>query len=678
MTLTRFVDSKGQLVVVGKELGVGGQGAVHLVEGRPNEVAKVYLKSPSAADVRKLEAQVQACRPEILSISAWPSALLKTSSGSVQGLIMPLVDLAEYTEIHNLFGPASRRKYFPKADWASLILVARNVARAFAVIHDGNHVVGDVSSRNILVSQQGTLKLIDTDSFQVRSGQTVFPCPVGTAESTPPELQGQTFGTFIRTTNHDLFGMAVIIFQLLFQGRHPYSGIHSDGTMPNPAQAIKNNKFAYSQHVRGVRPPPQTLQLDDLPSDVAVLFERAFAPSTNPRPTAKEWDQGLASLARTVATCPQDATHKHVRGKRCPWCAHNQSATAKGGFVPNAKRLDIHQELNRVWQGAQKIHKPSAPQHVWTPTKIMPLSLKYPNLSMMAPLPVPTARLMWARVRTFFALMMFCLLAVMIWRGGDLTTEVGLGAIAWIMLATSNGNHIRAAHKAAQEKQDRGAIERYEQEKNDIRTQLQAHIDEAQKNLKELQIRQQTESALVKYQSAFERLEAQRTNILALAADEAGAIHGIQDVYRQAALDQYLKQQVLTPGLIAGVGEAAVSKLQKFGVWTAYDVNEHVRSVSGINRSRADHLLLWRKAHEGFFNFDATSIPAGQVSAALIERDQKILSMVQVLSGDINKLASDIKNWKGVEDAIGVELREKLVVVEQCKIGLKQLNELWP
>ena len=166
MTLNRFVDSRGQVVVLGKELGVGGQGAVHLVDGRPDEVVKVYLKPPSAADVRKLEAQVQACRPDILSVSAWPSALLKSSSGGVQGLIMPLVDPAAYTEIHNLFGPASRRRHFPKADWAFLIHVARNVTRAFAVIHGGNHVVGDVSSRNILVSQQGTLKLIDTDSFQ--------------------------------------------------------------------------------------------------------------------------------------------------------------------------------------------------------------------------------------------------------------------------------------------------------------------------------------------------------------------------------------------------------------------------------------------------------------------------------------------------------------------------------
>ena len=680
MPLTRFVDSRGQVVVVGRELGVGGQGAVHLVDGRPGEVAKVYLKPPSAADVRKLEAQVQACRPDILSVSAWPSALLKTTSGSVQGLIMPLVDPAHYTEIHNLFGPASRRKHFPKADWAFLIHVARNVARAFAVIHDGTHVVGDVSSRNILVSQQGILKLIDTDSFQVRSGQTVFPCPVGTPDSTPPELQGQAFGTFIRTTNHDLFGMALIIFQLLFQGRHPYSGIHTDGSTPSPAEAIKRNKFAYSENpgLKDVRSPPLTLQLSDLSSEVGSLFERAFASSEGPRPTAKEWDKALAVLAQSLAVCSQDSTHKYVRGKHCPWCKHNLGATLKRGFSPSVKRLNVHQELNRVWQDVQKIPKPAAPQHTWIPAKVAPLSLKYPNIPMLPPLPMPKARLIWAKVRTFIGLMMLCLLAVMIWREINIQLDAVLGALTWLVLATSNSKNILNKHNKNQIKRDREIIEKYEVEKDNLRILLQAYSEEAQKELKGLQDRKQNNSALAKYQAAFQRIEAQRNSILMLATEDASIIEIAQSTHRQIALDAYLKQQILSAGIIPGIGDIAVSNLRKSGVLTAYDVTEKVRTIAGVGPSRATGLLLWRKAYEGFFNFDPNDIPVGKIESALIEHDQKISSSIQALSRDINKTASDVKDWQGIEESINFEIREKLGVIEQCKMSLNHLNELWP
>ena len=41
-------------IVLGKELGRGGEGAVHPVVGVPDLVAKIYLKPPSAHKVEKL------------------------------------------------------------------------------------------------------------------------------------------------------------------------------------------------------------------------------------------------------------------------------------------------------------------------------------------------------------------------------------------------------------------------------------------------------------------------------------------------------------------------------------------------------------------------------------------------------------------------------------------------
>ena len=678
MTINRFVDSRGQVVVLGKELGVGGQGAVHLVDGRPHEVVKVYLRPLSAADVRKLEAQVQACRPEILSVSAWPSALLKNSSGGVQGLIMPLVDPAAYTEIHNLFGPASRRKHFPKADWAFLIHVARNVARAFTVIHGGSHVVGDVSSRNILVSQQGTLKLIDTDSFQVHSGQTVFPCPVGTAESTPPELQGQTFGTFIRSANHDLFGMAVLIFQLLFQGRHPYSGVHADGSTPNPAEAIRSNSFAYAGSPRGVRPPPQTLVLNDLPADVGLLFERAFAPSAVSRPTAREWEQGLAGLSQSLVQCNQDAGHKHVRGKRCPWCALNQGVTAKSGFTSGAKRLDVHQELNRIWQGVTAVPRPAAPPTVMLPGSVTALPVQVPLPPTLAEVPLPVWRLRAARARRAVAVLLFGVLAVLLWRGGGLLPELGVGLIAWILFINSNSRRIRTAHLRVQHDRHQAIVRRYEGEKHALRAGLLADSQQLQSQLNTLYSRQRNESALAKYQHAVNGAEARRKSILALAAEERTLLQGVQERHRKAALEQYLRRQVLTANEVWGIGPHLIVNLNRKGVCSAWEINEQVRWIAGIGPKRAGELLRWRQTREGFFHFDPASVPAAELAAAVNAHDQKVLAQLQLLSAEVSQLASAARTWLVLDEVVARDIRAKLVEVEQRRLALQNVEELWP
>jgi DNA-binding helix-hairpin-helix protein with protein kinase domain len=48
------------------------------------------------------------------------------------------------------------------------------------------------------------------------------------AQFTPPEIQkSRQHFRMERTANHDNFGLAILIFQLLFFGRHPYSGVYS-------------------------------------------------------------------------------------------------------------------------------------------------------------------------------------------------------------------------------------------------------------------------------------------------------------------------------------------------------------------------------------------------------------------------------------------------------------------
>ena len=129
-----------------------------------------------------------------------------------------------HLEIHHLYSVAQRKKDFPEADLGFLLHTARNCAIAFEAVHGHGHVVGDVNQKNVMVSKKGIVAFVDCDSFQVAEGARIFRCGVGVPEYTPPELHGKNFASLDRAANHDLFGLAVLVFHLLMMGRHPFSG----------------------------------------------------------------------------------------------------------------------------------------------------------------------------------------------------------------------------------------------------------------------------------------------------------------------------------------------------------------------------------------------------------------------------------------------------------------------
>ena len=141
--------------------------------------------------------------------------------------------IGQAEEVHALHSPKSRLQKFPEASWAFLIYAATNIARAIAVMHEHGFVVGDVNPKNILVTRKATITLLDCDSFQITADGKTYRCEGGFPEYTPPELQGVAFRDVERNEQHDCFGLAVVIFQLLFLGRHPFSGrFLGEGEMP--------------------------------------------------------------------------------------------------------------------------------------------------------------------------------------------------------------------------------------------------------------------------------------------------------------------------------------------------------------------------------------------------------------------------------------------------------------
>src|SRR5258708_28260239 len=186
----QFYNPRGQFVNLGSELKRGGEGTVYEVEGHSDLVAKVYHKEVRPNNTEKLSTMVSFRTERLLKLSAWPIDTLHHRPGeSLRGFLMPRI--SNHADIHVLYGVKSRLIEFPDACWPFLIQAAANIARAFAVVHEHGHVIGDVNHGGIVFGRHATVRLVDSDSFQITAYGKRFLCEVGFPDFTPPELQRQ-------------------------------------------------------------------------------------------------------------------------------------------------------------------------------------------------------------------------------------------------------------------------------------------------------------------------------------------------------------------------------------------------------------------------------------------------------------------------------------------------------
>ncbi|MDK7181605.1 hypothetical protein QP446_12750, partial [Corynebacterium riegelii] len=91
-------------------------------------------------------------------------------------------------------------------------------------------------------------------------------------------------------------------------GRHPYSGVPLISDAGNALETdITHFRYAYASdnQRRGLKPPPRSIPLSMLPSDVEAMFQQAFTESgvATGRPTAKAWVAALDLLRQQLKKC---------------------------------------------------------------------------------------------------------------------------------------------------------------------------------------------------------------------------------------------------------------------------------------------------------------------------------------------------------------------------------------
>ena len=356
-------DGRREPVRLGLRLAEGGDAAVHAVEGHPALVAKVYHDPGTEPRRRaKLDAML-AAPPEGAGGAdvrlAWPVALLEDGGdGPPAGFLMPRVDLDRAVVLEMLLTGRARRAAGLSDAYRDRVAAAANLAAAVAALHArGDHVV-DLKPSNAHVYRGSFLvALLDCDGMSVAApdGAGRFPAHQYTDGYIAPEALRAKARPEDLGEAQDRFALAVVVFQLLNRGLHPFQGVPAPGAeVPTTdGERVAAGLYPYGPGGAGrLTPPPRSLY-GGFDAATQRLFDRAFAGGAG-RPTAQEWWAHLRGLLDSgLRPCAADADHARFGERPCAVCGGGAGSSVVEAPTPEAERaaeyaLSLHERHGRT------------------------------------------------------------------------------------------------------------------------------------------------------------------------------------------------------------------------------------------------------------------------------------------------------------------------------------------
>jgi DNA-binding helix-hairpin-helix protein with protein kinase domain len=593
MAQTAFFDDQGRRIVLGAELGRGGEATVYSIEGQPELVAKIYHQPPSPEKTEKLSQMVQLQSDRLLALSAWPISTLSLSRNNKSATGFLMKNVARFKDIHLLYSPKSRTREFPpRANWRFLIHTASNVARAFAAIHDHGHVIGDVNQSNVRVSPETAIViLVDCDSFQISANGKIYPCEVGVPLYTPPELQDTEFREVVRTPNHDNFGLAVLIFHLLFMGRHPFAGkFLGHGEMPIE-KAIAERRFAFAREAQRTQmlPPPACITLAHLPEEIGDLFISAFGPdgSTGGRPDGKQWIAKLDALAGRLIVCSKNKAHLFFNAlPSCPWCSIESSGVLL--FIDyTIVDTTTGFSIDVIWSRILAIPSPGAGN--------APSMLTY--ISGVEPSERAKAASRRRRYRV------------------PAIVVAGLAALTFVVLSPDGFAWMLPLGVAMM------WIWRFLDFEPPTQFGVAARAAEAR--LRSLQLSWREEASGNEFTAKLEELRALTEEYRKLPERRKQKMRELERARYEIQLSRYLEQFDIAAARIPHIRDGRKAMLSAYGIDNAADVTRQaLEAVPGFGQFLIIHLLTWRQSLEATFKFN----PGRGVDPADIQRVDRDLA----------------------------------------------------
>lgn len=325
-----YADGHNEKITLGELLNKGGAaGSIYVDASHEGSVAKIFhQKEHSDTNRKKLQAMLHN-RPDIpnrvhngveyIQI-AWPTALLEDEDGFCVGYLMPLIDTKQAISLDHLIQKAVRKKLGISDKYVNRLYAAYNLTSVVAALHACGHYIVDLKPSNVSIYKKTMLiAMFDCDGFSIRGENNErYPAEYVSEEYIYPEGLEQTCAEM--GEQQDLFALSVIIFKLLNEGIHPFSGVpHKNTDMLSIQERIAGYHYAYGIWPDVYQAPHPYSIHDYFDKSTMNLFERAFNKGTE-RPSALEWQEHLDYLINHAKQCKKDRNHIYFTPKGCGLC----------------------------------------------------------------------------------------------------------------------------------------------------------------------------------------------------------------------------------------------------------------------------------------------------------------------------------------------------------------------
>ena len=343
-----YTENGTALTLKEPELGKGGEGSVYAVANYPNRVVKVFKKNEAAQRKEKILEMISIARQPNSSASkltdfvTWPMGAVFDKNANFIGYGMQTIHSS--IELDDVYCyPPQGNENLSISDRVDVLI---DLCRSINLLHSAGQVFADGNPNNIKIISHNKVKMIDADSYQIKSRGKEYRCIVCHPEYVAPELSrkiknGKTYETVPKneetfTKETDRYSLAIHIFKMLMNGAHPFNyrdthKVQSSKRTPKKSlsERVENGESVYFKNISGKTAPAFAPDICSFPQYMIDLFTRAFitgASSPASRPTAREWENALIRYKSELKSCSKNRLHYyHKSSNKCPYCKADEN-----------------------------------------------------------------------------------------------------------------------------------------------------------------------------------------------------------------------------------------------------------------------------------------------------------------------------------------------------------------
>lgn len=320
-------------------LGQGATGQVYKINIGDHKYAVKINHNKNSFNKEKIQFMVNH-KPDKLYINkddntyplfSWPLSTLCDLNTNPIGFVMPLID-EKKSKTLDFFYDYTLSKRLNSSSSVALsfkIKILSNLCESISNLHKQGVFLIDLKPQNMRVFEgTNVVTLLDCDSFKIDGSKNnlEFPGEMVSPGYISPELLKANLSPSQMNIQQDLYALAVIIFQMLNKGIHPFQGILADKVISANTDDEKAAAGLYPYGLERnpkIHPKKESIH-EALLTETRMLFDRAFLQQGN-RPTAEEWLKHLRIILedKKIIRCsvaPNNIRHMHFKNHHCPVC----------------------------------------------------------------------------------------------------------------------------------------------------------------------------------------------------------------------------------------------------------------------------------------------------------------------------------------------------------------------